>query len=93
VVPHPFSRADARVRIEQLLAYWTSRFGIRNHWDGDRVQVSGRVMGVNFEAELAIEEHSVDGKATDPGFFLRGAATNYINRSLRKYLHPRYEEV
>ncbi|HZA13852.1 MAG TPA: polyhydroxyalkanoic acid system family protein [Myxococcaceae bacterium] len=90
--PHPFSRAEARERIQQLLDYWSSRWGIRRDWHGDSVSVQGWVMGVFIDAELVVEDHWVSASASDPGLFLRNAAFGYVSGKLRKYLHPSYQE-
>lgn len=90
--PHSFSRAEARERVQQLLDYWTSRWGIRREWHGDSVSIHGRVMGVLINAELVVGDHLVSALASDPGVFLRGAAAGYVSGKLRKYLHPSYQE-
>jgi hypothetical protein len=89
---HSFSRAEARERIQQLLDYWSSRWGIRRDWHGDSVSVQGWVMGVFINAELVVGDHWVSASATDPGLFLRDAAIGYVSGKLRKYLHPSYQE-
>jgi hypothetical protein len=91
-VPHSFTREVARERVMQLLEYWKGRFGTRHSWDGDRVTVAGKVMGIDFQATLEVGDQQVGADATDPGYFLRGSANDYIRKKLRKYLHPRYEE-
>ena len=90
--PHSFSRAEARERIQQLLDYWSVRWGIRRDWHGDSVSIQGTVMGVPINAELVVRDHLVSASASDPGVFLRNAATGYVSGKLRKYLHPSYQE-
>jgi hypothetical protein len=90
--PHTFSRTEARERIQQLLDYWSSRWGIRRDWHGDSVSIHGSVMGVSIDAELVIGDHWVSAFASDPGFLVRGAAVGYVSGKLRKYLHPSYQE-
>jgi hypothetical protein len=89
---HSFSRVEARERIQQLLDYWSSRWGIRRDWHGDCVSIEGTVMGVLINAELVVGDRGVSASASDPGFFLRGAAIGYVSGKLRKYLHPSYQE-
>jgi hypothetical protein len=91
-VSHPFTRQDARTRMQLMLDYWAERFGVKSRWEGDSAFVAGRVMGVPFHARLRLGDGMVDGQASDPGFFLRGAAYDYVSKKLRKYLHPRFEE-
>lgn len=91
-VGHPFERAEARERIGYLLEYWAGRFGIVNSWRGDRVFLTGKVFGVEVRAVFTVEAGAVQAIAYDPGTFLASAARGYVNRKLRKYLHPTYEE-
>lgn len=89
---HPFSRDEARHRVQQLVDYWSQRFGVQRQWRGDVVYVKGEVMGVEIDARLVIGEHEVRGQASDPGFLVRNAALDYVQRKLRKYLHPNYAD-
>ena len=91
-VTHPFSRTDARTRVQQLLEYWKGRFGVQNSWAGDHAFVSGRVMGIDFRARIDVNERAVDADTSDPGALLRGSARDYIGRKLKKYLSPTYQE-
>lgn len=90
--PHTFSREEARVRVQQLLDYWSKRFGVRRNWRGDVAEVRGHVMGVVFNARLVVHDHEVRAEASDPGFLVRGVALDYVHRKLRKYLDPVYAE-
>jgi hypothetical protein len=89
---HSFSRAEARVRIQQLLDYWNERWGVHRDWDGDTARVQGMVMGIPFNARLVVRDHEVLAIASDPGFLMRHMALDYVSRKLRKYLHPSYDE-
>jgi hypothetical protein len=44
------------------------------------------------DAQLTVKDHAVVAVASDPGLLFRGAALTYIDRKLRKYLNPNYEE-
>jgi Putative polyhydroxyalkanoic acid system protein (PHA_gran_rgn) len=89
---HTLGRAKARERVRELLEYWAERFGVQRAWQGDTARIVGRLFGVNFEAKLVVGDSQVSAEASDPGFFLRGPAIDYINRKLGKYLHPQYQE-
>jgi hypothetical protein len=91
-IGHHFSRDAARERITYLLNYWRERFGITSSWAGDRVVMVGRIFGMNFRARFEITDSNVVAVASDPGYFMRGRAEHYVNRKLRKYLHPTYAE-
>jgi hypothetical protein len=49
-------------------------------------------MGIPVDAQLTVKDHAVEAVASDPGLLFRGAAISYIDRKLRKYLNPNYEE-
>lgn len=91
-VGHHFSTAEAHARVQQLLDYWKSRFGVKQDWTGERVWVSGSIIGVDFRAFLEVRDGTVQCESTDPGGLWRGFARDYVGKKLRKYLHPRYEE-
>lgn len=91
-IGHHFARPDAKVRVQQLLEYWTQAFGVKNHWEGDHARVRGKVFGIDFNARLDVTDTTVGGEATDPGALFRAAASNYVKRKLRKYLSPQYAD-
>ncbi len=91
-VGHGFDRSVAKVRICQLLEYWTRRFGVKSHWEGDRVKLAGHLFGVDFRARFDVGDTAVDGETTDPGTVLRSSARTYIEKKLKKYLSPNYSE-
>jgi len=91
-MPHGLGRDEARVRVTQMLAYWTRRFGVKSEWRDFRVYLTGSVWGVDFKAVFEVREADVSGSATDPGLLLRGPARSYASRKLKKYLHPTYQE-
>jgi hypothetical protein len=91
-VPHPFGRAFAHERIVQLLNYWHARFGVSSQWRGDQVFITGEVFGVVVKALLEITDSCVQAVANDPGLVWRGTGVSYVERKLKKYLHPTYDE-
>lgn len=91
-VGHAFERPEARERVGYLLAYWARRFGIASEWRGDRVFLTGQVWGIDIKAVFTVEDHAVRALAHDPGTMFASAAHGYVNRKLRKYLHPTYDE-
>ncbi len=92
-VNHKFSTSEAHVRVQQLLDYWKKRFGVTQTWSGERVWVSGSIVGVDFHAVMEVTDQQVQCESTDPGGMWRGFAQDYVAKKLRKYLHPRYEEL
>ena len=88
VVSHPFARSEAAGR----QAYWKSRFNISSQWRGGRVFVSGSVYGVEIEALFAIGDSSIVAIANDPGWPWTDKVGDYVDRKLKKYLHPTYDD-
>jgi hypothetical protein len=92
LVGHHFSRSDAHERVQQLVDYWKNRYHVSQSWSGDRVAISGTVVGVPFQAFLEVTDGAVRCESSDPGALLRGSARDYVQKKLRKYLHPQYAE-
>jgi hypothetical protein len=91
-VKHGFARNEAAVRLTYLLAYWKKRFKIESEWRGERVFLSGTVMGIKIQAMFAINDSSVVGFAHDPGWPWRGQVQSYVDRKLKKYLDLNYDD-
>ncbi len=91
-VDHHFSVADARARTQMLLDYWAKAYGVKYNWHGDRVFVTGRVTGVQIDAFIDVKSDAVAGEGSDPGPFVRALAQDYVQKKLRKYMHPEYRE-
>lgn len=92
-VVHTLSKDDAKRRVEHLLAYWKTKYGVTSQWNGDRAQISGKVMKVDLTGSLSVSDQSVSGEATDPGFLLREPARSYLNKKLKIYLDPESDPV
>jgi hypothetical protein len=90
-VAHHFERAIAKERVSQLLAYWNDRFQVKNDWHGDRVFVSGSVFGVEIKALFEVTDDGVVCRSKDPGMVWRAKGAEYVEKKLKKYLHPTYE--
>ncbi|HZN91737.1 MAG TPA: polyhydroxyalkanoic acid system family protein [Myxococcales bacterium] len=87
-IPHTLDKAEARQRVEKLLGYWSKKYGLTAEWAGDSARLSGKVMGISLDADLAVHDGKVDGEATDPGFLLRDQAKKYLTQKLGHYLDP-----
>ncbi|MBL8915184.1 MAG: hypothetical protein JNM17_31060 [Archangium sp.] len=90
--PHAFAKTEVVQRLGYLFAYWKKRFNIKSEWHGDRVFLSGSVYGIKIEAIFAIDETNVTAFASDPGWPWRGQVIGYVDRKLKKYMHPTYDE-
>jgi hypothetical protein len=91
-VAHSFSKAEAKERLGYLLKYWDDRFSVKNAWTDDTVAVSGRVYGISIRATFSVTDTQVSAVAQDPGFFWRSRTKSYVEKKMKKYLHPQYLE-
>ena len=87
-VPHSLSKDEARKRVEQLLKYWTEKYGMKANWAGDGAKVIGKVMGIQLDASFVITDKAVAGEGTDPGMLLRGQAKSYLQKKFSTVLDP-----
>ncbi len=87
-VPHSLPKDEAKKRIELLTTYW-KKHGITATWAGDAATLVGKVMGVQFDAKLAVTDKTVGGEGTDPGMLLRGTAKKYLEGKFSTYLDPK----
>jgi hypothetical protein len=86
-VPHTLPKDEAKKRMELLTRYW-QKHGITAQWAGDSATLVGKVMGVKFDAKLAVTEKTVGGEGTDPGMLLRGTAKKYLENKFSTFLDP-----
>ncbi len=87
-VGHSLEREEARQRVAQLLDYWSAKYGVKSTWSGDKAHITGKAMGLSFQADLEITGAKVAGEATDPGFLLRERARKYLREKFASYLGP-----
>ncbi len=87
-VTHTLSKDEAKKRVEALLRYWQKKYGMQASWAGDSAKLTGKVMGITFDAALTVAEKRVGGEGTDPGMLLRGQAQKYLTRKFGEYLDP-----
>jgi hypothetical protein len=88
-VPHSLPQDEAKQRVEQLLQYWSTRYGMKTAWTDAGAQVSGKVMGITLDARITITENAVRGEGTDPGLLLRGKTKSYLQDKLSTVLDPK----
>src|SRR5688572_11945737 len=87
-VPHSLPKAEAKKRVEALLAYWNKKYGVTAQWSGDQAKLAGKAMGISIDANLEITDSRVGGEAPDPGMLLRGQAQKYLTRKFSSFLDP-----
>ena len=87
-VPHTLSKDEARKRVEQLLKYWTDKYGVKAEWAADGAKVIGKVMGINLDASFKITDKGIEGEGTDPGMLLRSQAKSYLQKKFSAALDP-----
>jgi hypothetical protein len=87
-MPHELSHGEAMQRMKALTAYWRKKYAVESRWTRDVARMSGSVLGVTFEATLAVSARTVVIDGPDPGFLLRNQVTGYLTRKLDQYLAP-----
>ncbi|ADO72364.1 polyhydroxyalkanoic acid system family protein [Stigmatella aurantiaca] len=87
-VPHSLPKDEVKKRVEQLLQYWGSKYGVKADWAGDGAKLVGKVMGINLDASFVITDKAVQGEGTDPGMLLRTQAKNYLQKKFGAVLDP-----
>jgi hypothetical protein len=88
-VPHSLPKEEAKKRLEQLIAYWANKYGVKSQWAGDSATVTGKVMGISLDANLQVKDGVVVGEGTDPGMLLRSKAKQYITGKVGAFLDPK----
>ncbi len=86
--PHSLGKDEAKRRVDRLTSYWHSEYGVAVDWQGDQARFRGSVKGITFDANVTVNDTSIDAEGTDPGFLVRAAATAYLKMKLSAYLDP-----
>jgi hypothetical protein len=87
-VPHSLPKDEVKKRVEQLLQYWGTKYGVKADWAADGARLVGKVMGIQLDATFVITEKAVQGEGTDPGMLLRGQAKSYLQKKFGAVLDP-----
>jgi Putative polyhydroxyalkanoic acid system protein (PHA_gran_rgn) len=87
-VSHTLPKDEAKKRVEQLLHYWGTKYGVKSDWSGDGAKLNGKVMGINLDASFVITDKAIQGEGTDPGLLLRGQAKSYLQKKFGSVLDP-----
>ncbi|MDY7228051.1 polyhydroxyalkanoic acid system family protein [Hyalangium rubrum] len=87
-VPHSLPKDEVRKRVEQLLQYWGTKYGVKSDWAGEGARLVGKVMGIQLDASFVITDKAVQGEGTDPGMLLRGQAKSYLQKKFGAVLDP-----
>ena len=87
-VPHSLPKDEVKKRVEQLLTYWGTKYGVKADWQGEGAKLVGKVMGIQLDASFVITDKAVAGEGTDPGMLLRGQAKSYLQKKFGEVLDP-----
>jgi hypothetical protein len=87
-VPHTLPKEEVRKRVEQLLQYWGTKYGVKSDWQADGARLAGKVMGIQLDASFVITDKAVQGEGTDPGLLLRNQAKSYLQKKFGAVLDP-----
>jgi hypothetical protein len=88
-IPHSLPKEEVRKRVEQLLQYWSTKYGVKSDWQGDGAKIAGKVMGIQMDASFTITDSLVQGEGTDPGMLLRSKAKSYLQDKFASVLDPK----
>jgi hypothetical protein len=90
---HNFSRDEVMARMRLLGEYWTQKYGVRPRWDGDTMAVGGSIIGISFEATMAVGENKIECEGPDPPRLFRKKfeqyVVGYLEHKLGQYLDPK----
>ncbi len=62
-VAHEMAVNVARERVQQLLNYWSDRFGIKSLWHGNQVFLTGSAWGFDIQARFDVGAQAVNAVA------------------------------
>jgi hypothetical protein len=88
--PHQLETAEVKERLETLIQYWSSKYGVHPRWNGsgDEAQVAGKIFGFSFEAKLRIRSSEVVVEGPPPSLLVRSRVVSYIEEKLEQVLDP-----
>ncbi len=87
-VPHSLPKDEVKKRVELLLQYWGTKYGVKAEWAAEGARIIGKVMGIQLDASFVITDKAVQGEGTDPGMLLRGQAKSYLQKKFATALDP-----
>ena len=90
-VSHTLPRDEAKKRIQTLLDHWRTKYGVKTDWEGEQARVTGKVMGIQLDANFQVTDRAVAGEGTDPGLLLRTQAKSYLQRKFGAVLDPAHD--
>jgi hypothetical protein len=93
VVSHTFAREDALTRLGYLLSYWHERFQMVTEWVDGEAFITGSIFGLKVQARFTVTDGSIVAIASDPGWLWRGRAQSYVTKSVKRYMHPTYQDL
>lgn len=85
---YPFDDDEARARLEALGDYWSKKHGVHTVWSGMRGRLSGRKLGVKYDATFEISGGAVSVEATFGFLADKLGGPDYVRRKLADYLDP-----
>jgi hypothetical protein len=86
---HGFPVPEAQERLKLLVENWQRKYGVTATWDGPKVKVLGKAMGVEINALVSIEPNRIVAEGKDPGLLFRSAATGYLKKKFAEYFNPK----
>lgn len=87
-IPYPFDDAEARARLEALADYWDKKHGVHTEWSGSRGRLSGKKLGVKYDASFTVGGGEVRVEASFGFLAEKLGGPDYVRRKLADYLDP-----
>jgi len=85
---YSFPEEEAIARLTALTDYWHAKHGLEVRWQGDRVTLRGKVMGVKFDGDVRVGGGAVRAEV-EAGFLAEKlGGRKYVEGKLDDYLDP-----
>jgi 3-methyladenine DNA glycosylase/8-oxoguanine DNA glycosylase len=87
-LPPSISQREAVERVRALTDYWAAQYGTTTEWVDTRGTISGRVLGLSFQARFQVEPRRMLGELEVSFLAVKMGGRQYLKRKLDHYLDP-----
>ena len=86
--PYACDEDEALSRMRALADYWWAKYQVKSEWDGGKVRLVGKKLGVKYDATVTIGDGKVVAEV-DAGFLAEKlGARRYVEGKVGDYLDP-----
>jgi len=86
--PNSLPVEEAAARLHALTDYWDVQYRTRTDWNGNRGEISGRVLGLSFRASFTVDRGCIHGELRVSALAVRMGGRGYLKRKLDHYMDP-----